>query len=107
MVSRAGWIADYNDPNTFLDMFVTGGGNNHAGYANKAYDDLIEAAKKERNTKKRFAIFQKAEDILLEDLPVLPIYIYARNYLLSKDVQGWYPNIEDIHPLKYISIVSN
>ena len=107
MVSRAGWIADYNDPNTFLDMFVTGGGNNHAGYANKAYDDLIEAAKKERNTKKRFAIFQKAEDILLEDVPVLPIYIYARNYLLSKDVQGWYPNIEDIHPLKYISIVSN
>jgi oligopeptide transport system substrate-binding protein len=106
MVSRSGWIADYNDPNTFLDMFVTNGGNNHAGYSNKAYDELIDAAKKERNAQKRFAIFQKAEDILLEELPVLPIYIYARNYLLSNDVQGWYPNIEDIHPLKYISLAT-
>lgn len=106
MVSRAGWIADYNDPNTFLDMFVSNGGNNHSGYSNTAYDQLIESAKKERNTTKRFAIFQKAEDILLEDLPVMPIYIYSRNYLLSNEVQGWHPNIEDIHPLKYISIAT-
>lgn len=106
MIARAGWIADYNDPNTFLDMFVTNGGNNHSGYSNTKYDELIEAAKKERNSQKRFTIFQKAEDILLEDLPVLPIYIYSRNYLLSNSVQGWYPNIEDIHPLKYISISS-
>ncbi|NBX67888.1 MAG: peptide ABC transporter substrate-binding protein [Proteobacteria bacterium] len=105
MIARAGWIADYNDPNTFLDMFVTNGGNNHSGYSNSSYDELIESAKKERNPKKRFAIFQKAEDILLEDLPVLPIYVYSRNYLLSNEVQGWHPNIEDIHPLKYISIV--
>lgn len=104
MVSRSGWIADYNDPNTFLDLFVTQGGNNHGGYSNKAYDTLIEEAKKEKDNKKRWAIFQKAEDILLEELPVLPIYIYSRNYLLSNDVQGWYPNIEDIHPLKYISL---
>ncbi|MFM8316600.1 MAG: peptide ABC transporter substrate-binding protein [Deltaproteobacteria bacterium] len=106
MVSRAGWIADYNDPNTFLDMFVTNGGNNHSGYSNATYDQLIEAAKKETNPKKRFAIFQKAEDILLEDLPIMPIYIYSRNYLLSNEVQGWHPNIEDIHPLKYISIAT-
>jgi len=106
MVSRAGWIADYNDPNTFLDMFATDNGNNRGGYSNKTYDAMIESAKKERDQKKRWAYFQKAEDILLDDLPVLPIYIYSRNYLLSNEVKGWYPNIEDIHPLKYISIAT-
>lgn len=103
-LSRSGWIGDYNDPNTFLDMFVTGSGLNQAGYANKKYDDLIDAAAKERDPAKRLAIFQQAEDILLDDLPVLPIYIYTRVYLKSPAVQGWYPNIEDIHPLKYVSI---
>jgi oligopeptide transport system substrate-binding protein len=102
MVSRAGWIADYNDPNTFLDMLTTGNGNNHAGWSNSAYDSLIEKAAKELNPKKRHEIFQKAEDILLEELPVIPLYIYTRIYLLSPDVQGWFENVEDVHPLKYV-----
>ncbi len=102
MVSRAGWIADYNDPNTFLDMLTTGNGNNHAGWSNPAYDLLIEKAAKELNPKKRHEIFQKAEDILLEELPVIPLYIYTRIYLLSPDVQGWFENVEDVHPLKYV-----
>jgi len=103
-LSRAGWIGDYNDPNTFLDMFQTGSSLNHAGFANKAYDKLIADAAKEQNTQKRLAIFQKAEDILLEELPVLPIYIYTRVFLKNTSVQGWYPNIDDIHPLKFVSI---
>jgi oligopeptide transport system substrate-binding protein len=104
-LSRAGWIGDYNDPNTFLDMFVTNGGNNQTGWSNKEYDALITAASKELNVKKRREIFQKAENILLEELPVLPIYVYKRNLLQSNDVVGLYPNIEDIIPLKYVSLV--
>lgn len=103
-LSRSGWIGDYNDPNTFLDMFVTGSQLNNAGYSNKKYDDLIAAAAKEQNKQRRLAIFQQAEDILLDDLPVIPIYIYTRVYLKSPVVKGWNPNIEDIHPLKYVSI---
>jgi oligopeptide transport system substrate-binding protein len=103
-MSRSAWIADYNDPNTFLDMFVTNGGNNETGWSNKTYDSLIAAAEKEQNVKKRMAIFQKAENILLDEAPVLPIYIYKRNLLKSPQVAGWYPNVEDIHPLKYVSI---
>ncbi len=103
-IARAGWIGDYNDPNTFLDMFLTGGGNNETGWSNKTYDTLIGQAAQELNPKKRLAIFQKAEDILLDELPVLPIYIYKRNFLKSRSVVGWYPNIEDIHPLKFVSI---
>lgn len=104
-IARKGWIADYNDPNTFLDMFVTDGGNNNSGWSNKKYDGLIAAAAKEQNQAKRFKIFQQAEDVLLEELPIIPIYIYTKNFLLSKDVQGYFPNVEDIHPLKYVSIV--
>ena len=103
-LSRAGWIGDYNDPNTFLDMFQSETELNHSGYKNLAYDKLIADAAKELNAKKRLAIFQKAEDMLLEDLPVLPIYIYTRVYLISPAVQGWHPNVEDIHPLKYVSM---
>ncbi|NBX92916.1 MAG: peptide ABC transporter substrate-binding protein [Proteobacteria bacterium] len=104
MVSRAGWIADYNDPNTFLDMLTTGNGNNHAAWSNTSYDELIAKAAKEKSPQKRNQLFQKAEEILLEELPVLPLYIYTRIYLLSTDVQGWYENVEDVHPLKYVSL---
>lgn len=103
-LSRAGWIGDYNDPNTFLDMFLKGSGLNHAQFDNAAYDKLIADAAKEQNQAKRLAIFQKAEDILLEELPVIPIYTYTRVYLKSKAVEGWTGNIQDIHPLKYVSI---
>jgi oligopeptide transport system substrate-binding protein len=50
-------------------------------------------------------LFQQAEDLLLEELPVIPIYIYTRVYLLRKNVVGWHPNIEDIHPLKYLELI--
>ncbi len=103
-VSRAGWIADYNDPNTFLDMFLTDGGNNHSGWSNKTYDKLIADAGRETNVKKRMALFGKAEDILLDELPCIPIYIYTRVYLKSPNIEGWYANVEDIHPLKYVSL---
>ena len=103
-LARYGWIGDYNDPNTFLDMFTTGNGNNFGGYSNPKYDALIDAAAKERDAKKRLQIFGQAEDVLLDDLPVLPIYIYTRVYLKNPIVQGWDSNIEDIHYLKDVSL---
>lgn len=103
-IGRQGWIADYNDPNTFLDLLVSDNPNNKAGFVNKDYDALIAAAGKETNAKKRLEIFQKAENLLIEELPVLPIYIYTRVYLRANNVVGWDNNIEDIHPLKYVSL---
>lgn len=102
-LARQGWIGDYNDPNTFLDMYMTDNGNNRTGFANKEYDGLLEAAARETDHNKRLALFQKAEDILAEELPVIPIYIYTRNYLINTRVQGWEKNIEDVHPLKFVS----
>ena len=99
-----GWIADYNDPNTFLDMFMSDNGNNNTGFKNKEYDRLLTDAAKERNQKKRFELFHKAEVILADELPLIPIYIYTRLYLKNPNVQGWFNNVEDIHPLKFVSI---
>ncbi|WP_410768032.1 peptide ABC transporter substrate-binding protein [Fontibacillus sp. BL9] len=77
-VARAGWTADYNDPMTFMDMWVTGGGNNDTGFTNEEYDKLIAEAKTTDKAETRDANFSKAEQILIKDNQVLmPIYYYT------------------------------
>lgn len=97
-VSRAGWIGDYNDPNSFLDMFLTDGGNNQTGWSNKEYDMWVKKASTESNLAKRLEYFQNAEKILMTEGPVIPIYTYTRIYLKSPKLTGWYPNILSTHP---------
>lgn len=101
-ICRAGWIGDYVDPKTFLDMWVTGGGNNYAGYTNKAYDDLINKTNLEQDPKKRMALFYEAEKMLMTDFPIIPIYFYVNIYTLQTYVQGFYGNILGLHPLKEV-----
>jgi oligopeptide transport system substrate-binding protein len=105
-LSRAGWIGDYVDPNTFLDMWITGGGNNQTGWTNKRYDDLIaQAACKIVNASDRMKTLQEAERILVaEEVPIMPLFTYVNKGMLSRRVKGWHPNILDQHPLKYISL---
>jgi len=101
-LARAGWIGDYPDPNTFLDMFVTDGGNNHTGWSNQTYDSLIAKAAQTIHQEKRYRIFQEAERILMEEAPIIPIYTYTSAFLIHPDVKGWYPNILDHHPYPYV-----
>ncbi|MDI3533753.1 MAG: oligopeptide transport system substrate-binding protein [Thermosediminibacterales bacterium] len=90
------WSPDYLDPMTFLDIFVTGGGNNVTFWGNKDYDNLIETAKKTSDLEKRFELMHDAEEILMEEMPVSPIFFNADPYMLKpyvKDVilnpMGW------------------
>lgn len=101
---RASWVGDYNDPNTFLDMFVTNGGNNRTGWSNPKYDALIRAAAKELNPQKRMDLFRQAETILCtEELPILPLYYYVGvQFYDPQKITGIQPNVLDEHPLKYI-----
>ncbi|WP_010240803.1 peptide ABC transporter substrate-binding protein [Clostridium arbusti] len=82
IMARNGWSADYADPMTFLDMWVTGAGNNVAGYSNPDYDKLIDAAKGETDVAKRTTEMHEAEDILMKDMPVIPLYEY--NYVVCE-----------------------
>ncbi|MDD5674647.1 MAG: peptide ABC transporter substrate-binding protein [Chitinivibrionales bacterium] len=103
-IARMGWIGDYNDPNTFLDMWITGGGNNRTGWSNRAYDSLIAAAAAASSQQERYRCFSRAETILLDEMPVLPIYFYTNGYLMQPQVKGWYPNILNLHPYKFMWI---
>ena len=103
-ISRAGWIGDYPDPFTFLDMMVTGRGNNKTGWSNLDYDSLLKDASSEIDAKKRFSLYEEAETILIDELPVIPIYTYTRTYLLSSQVKGWQENILDTNPYQFLSL---
>jgi oligopeptide transport system substrate-binding protein len=87
-ISRAGWVGDYLDPYTFLSLWQTGDGNNQTGWSHRRYDELMGASLREGDTAKRLAILREAELILLDELPVLPIYWYVRNFLVRPEVQG-------------------
>lgn len=89
-VIRTGWIGDYLDPMTYIDMFVTGGGNNNTGWSNKQYDELVAAAKKEQNEAKRIQQFRDAEKILMDEMPIMPIYFYTSANAIKKDITGVY-----------------
>jgi oligopeptide transport system substrate-binding protein len=104
-VARAGWYGDYADANTFLDMFVTGRGNNETGWSNKEYDALLADATREQDGGKRMAMLQKAEKILcVDDLPVLPIWYYVNQGMLRPRIKGWHANIRDAHPFQWIYV---
>jgi oligopeptide transport system substrate-binding protein len=92
-IARARWIGDYNDPNTYLDMFVTGGGNNQTGWSSPAYDRLIQQAANAATPAERQERFQTAEALLLEEAPIAPVVFGARVHLLHADVQNWRPSL--------------
>ena len=97
-IVRAAWIGDYVDPNTFLSLLTSDNGNNHSNWGDPEFDALIAQAAAEQDPEARFALFQKAEAILIEEMPVIPIYFYVRSTLKDEAVRGWHPNILDYHP---------
>ncbi|MFT6363273.1 MAG: oligopeptide transport system substrate-binding protein, partial [Planctomycetota bacterium] len=82
-VSRSAWIGDYPDPNTFLDMFVTGGENNKTGWGNAEYDRLITSSASEADPTTRLAILKEAEAILMDEMPIIPIYFYVTQNMVA------------------------
>jgi len=97
-------VGDYNDPNTFLDMFVSDGPNNNTGWSNAKYDQLIDQAKSAANPEQRMAILREAEEILLEDMPIVPIYFYVSINMVRPHVKGFHANIQDLHPLQFLQV---
>ena len=102
-IARRGWIGDYVDPNNFLDLFLTDGGNNNTGYGDPRYDKMIlEDAPKAKSREQRFAIFHAAETLLMEQMPIIPIYTYTSKHLIHPSVKGLPSNLMDSLNLKYV-----
>lgn len=103
-VSRAGWIGDYEDPNTFLDTLRPNRGNNKTGWNNFEFDNLLIKANATLDQAERYKILMEAERLLIDEMPIAPIYTYVRVYQLHEDVKGWYPNILSHHHPKYLRL---
>ena len=101
-ISRAGWIGDYEDPNTFLDTLRPNRGNNKTGWNNQEYDDLLAKANSTNDQELRYAYLNEAEKLLISEMPIIPIYTYVKAYQISSDVKGWHPNLLDTHHPKFI-----
>lgn len=99
---RSSWVGDYNDPNTFIEMFTTGNGNNRTGWASPEYDKLIVAAAAEPDVQKRNTIFQQAERLLISDAcAILPVYFYVGVQFYHPDkLAGVQGNMTDMHPFR-------
>jgi oligopeptide transport system substrate-binding protein len=104
-VARAGWIADYNDPQNFLYLMETSTGvQNYAGYSNPEYDRLMDEADRAAEGKQRRELMHEAEAIAMEDMPNIPITYYVSKNLVSQAVQGWIDNTKDIHRTRFLSV---
>ena len=105
-VMRFGWVGDFNDAYTFLEIMHSEHGQNTAGYNNAEYDRLTEAASREGDLARRRALMESAEKIFIEDYSILPIYFYVSKHLVKPYVLGYRPNILDRNYSRHYRIES-
>jgi oligopeptide transport system substrate-binding protein len=104
-VFRAGWISDYSDAYSFLELFRTGHGQNDYGYSDALYDQLLAEIASERIPARRRRLMQEAERMILEDLPIIPVYTYVTKRLVDSHVKGWQNNVMDHHYSKHMYLL--
>ena len=104
-IARDAWTGDFIDPTTFLNLFHSNDSHNHSGYSNPEYDALLDRAANIRNPEERRALLYKAEELMLTDLPIIPLYWYAKPFLIHPDLRNWDPLLLDHHPYKYLDVV--
>jgi oligopeptide transport system substrate-binding protein len=104
-VIAEGWIGDYNDANTFLELMKSDiGDQNSSGYVNPAYDALMKRAEATGELTARAALMEQAERIMLDDVPIIPVSHGVGRRLVKPWVAGWVDNIVDVHPTRYLAI---
>jgi oligopeptide transport system substrate-binding protein len=99
----AGWISDFNDAKNFVYLFQTSTDQlNYGKYSNPKFDRLMEAADVEKDAKKRAALMQEAEALVLKENGVMPMWFLTNRNLVSPRVTGWEDNAVDIHRARYL-----
>lgn len=106
-VARLGWIADYNDASSFLDMYRTAdSGNNDTGWENEEFKSLIDQASAEQDPAVRTDLQLQAEAIIVDEMPVIPLYYYTNLYVVQDHVENMSPDALGNINLKDVSISS-
>lgn len=96
-VARRGWVADYLDPSNFYELLLSYGGNSNTGWVNTAYDKVVEDARLESDHLKRMALFEQANKIIADEMPVIPIYFMTDLNLVRSNVKNWHDNVMHRH----------
>jgi oligopeptide transport system substrate-binding protein len=106
-ICRGGWFGDYPDPMTFLNVFSGKSQQNHSNWRDAEYDRVLEMAVYAHSDAERIALLKRAEQILINHMPIIPLYFESSVYLVHDRVEGWGSNVLDIHPWKLIRIRNN
>lgn len=103
-ISSSSWSGDYLDSSTFVELWRSGGGNNCTGWGSPDCDAAIQAARVCGDAAERKAHLRRAESIMLEAQPIIPLYTSERTYLKHPGISGWYPLMLDNHPLDAVQL---
>jgi ABC-type oligopeptide transport system substrate-binding subunit len=90
-IARRGWVPDAPDPASFLEVFAESSGNNQTGWSSRHYDALLSQASGEAVAVNRMKLLSRAEQVLIDEAPIIPLYHYANSYVVRGDVRGWEP----------------
>jgi len=101
-VMRFSWFGDYNDASTFLNIFLSESAQNLPRYANTGYDGLIDSASQSTDLEARAALLRQAEEMLIEEYPIAPLYFFVSKHMVKPTVFGFEDNVLDRHPSKYL-----
>src|SRR5690606_1193300 len=101
---RAGWVGDYMDPFTFLNLFYSENNDSSTGWFDPKFDRLMDEANKELDEMKRFEKLAEAEFFMMQQQPVIPLQTQATNWIKKPYVKGLYPNPGTLHPWKFVYI---
>mgnify|MGYP000923237973 CR=1 FL=1 len=100
----AGWIADYQDPETFLGISRKASGNNYSNYNSPKFEELMDkAAAAGGNPDERFKYLSEAEQVLVDDVGQIPLLYYSFHNIVSPKLHGFDDNVMDVHPTRFIS----
>jgi oligopeptide transport system substrate-binding protein len=106
MAFRSGWGADYRDPFSFASLFDSETGASDTGWSNVEYDELLQASMQARNPRRRLALLADAEQLLLAEQPIIPLYFDVVRRLVKPGVRGWQPNPMDFHPSRHFYLAA-
>ncbi len=105
-ISRSRWVGDFDDPSTYIDLFLSDSGNNRTGWVDPQFDLLDKKANETLDPKTRFSLLQEAESRLLKVAPIAPIFYGTKTYLISPAVHNWESSLLGIHRYQFVDLIS-
>jgi len=99
---RFAWFGDYNDASTFTEIFRSGNPQNLSGFQSKEYDEVLNEAAVTIDAGARAALLSHAEQLLIDEYPIAPLYFFVSKHLVRTDIENYRANVLDRHPSQFL-----